>query len=245
MLEKNSDQTHAVIVTGASSGIGYSTVKTLVNRGLTVIAVARREERLKKLSAHHANIIPIVADITQESDRLKIVHHVKSLNKPIHIIHNAAILALGIIEKIDNTLFRQAMETNFLAPVLLTKLLLPFCRNSRLLIISSGLAHYALPGISTYCMSKAALFMFYQCLNVECKPEVLIAGSLAPGLVDTDLQLELRTCSKDTLPGREKYQQHHEQGQLVSTDKVSSFIASILLDTTDQHFSAKEWRFEG
>lgn len=244
MLEQQPDQNHIVIVTGASSGIGYSTVKTLADRDLTVIAVARREERLKKLSAHHSNIVPIAVDITQANDRLKLVDHVKQLNKPIHIIHNAAIPALGTLADIDDALFRQAMETNFLAPVLLTKLLLPFCRYSRLLNISSGLAHYALPGTAAYCMSKAALFMFYQCLNVECKPDILIAGSLAPGIVDTDMQLELRSSSEDKLPVREKFQQFHEQGQLVSTEKVSQFITSVLLDTTDHDFAAKEWRFE-
>lgn len=244
MFKNQPDQTHAVIVTGASSGIGYSTVKTLADRGLTVIAVARRENRLKNLGAHHSNIIPITADITQANARVKIIDSVKKLNKPIHIIHNAAIPALGTIEAIDSTLFLQAMETNFLAPVLLTKSLLSFCRNSRLLNISSGLAHYALPGTAAYCMSKAALFMFYQCLNVECKPEILIAGSLAPGIVDTDMQLELRSSSEDTLPVREKFQQFHEQRQLVSTEKVSQFITSVLLETSDQDFSAKEWRLE-
>lgn len=244
MFEKQPGQAHAVIVTGASSGIGYSTVKTLADRDLTVIAVARREDRLKNLSAHHANIIPVAADITRESDRLTIIDHVKQLNKPIHMIHNAAIPALGTLAVIDDTLFRQAMETNFLAPVLLTKLLLPFCHRSRLLNISSGLAHYALPGTPAYCMSKAALFMFYQCINVEFKPDVLLAGSLAPGIVDTDMQLELRSSSEGVLPVREKFQQFHEQGQLASTEKVSQFITSVMLDTTDHDFSAKEWRCE-
>ena len=94
-------------------------------------------------------------------------------------------------------------------------------------------------------MSKAALYMFYQCLNVECNPGVLIAGSLAPGIVDTDMQLELRSSSEEKLPVREKFQQFHEQRQLASTEKVSQFIASILLETNDHDFSAKEWRFEG
>lgn len=244
MLEKHKKQTHVIIVTGASSGIGYSLVKTLADRNLTVIAIARREDRLKELSAHHLNIIPVAADITEERDRKKIVNTVAKQNKSVHIIHNAAIPALGTTKDIEEMLFRQAMETNFIAPVLLTKMLLPFCRQSRLLNISSGLAHYALPGTGAYCMSKAALFMFYQCLNVEFKPTVLLAGSLAPGIVDTDMQLELRTSAQEKLPVREKFQQFHEHGQLAPAEKVAEFIANVLLETTDQVFSEKEWRFE-
>lgn len=52
------------------------------------------------------------------------------------------------------------------------------------------------------------------------------------------MQLELRSSLK------EKCQQFHEQGQLVSAQKVSQFIADVLLKTSDHDFSSKEWRFE-
>jgi benzil reductase ((S)-benzoin forming) len=244
MFEKSKDPIHAIIVTGASSGIGYSLVKALACQNRTVFAVARREDRLKELGRYGANIIPIVADISEEHGQEKIVTAVAKLNQPLYIIHNAAIPALGTIKDIDNALFRQAMETNFFAPVLLTKLLLPFCHHSRLLNISSGLAHYALQGTPAYCMSKAALFMFYQCLNVEFKAETLLAGSLEPGVVDTDMQLELRSSTAEKLPVREKFQKLYEQGQLVSAEQISQFIIKVLFETTDEEFSEKKWRFE-
>lgn len=50
-------------------------------------------------------------------------------------------------------------------------------------------------------------------------------SAVSVSTADTDMQLELlKSRSKDTLPGRETYQQFHEQGQLLSTEKVSAFI---------------------
>jgi NAD(P)-dependent dehydrogenase (short-subunit alcohol dehydrogenase family) len=236
---------HAIVVTGASSGIGHDLVKHLASQGYTSIAIARREERLLQLSSENKSIIPVVADISTPEGWQKIVAVVKRINQPIHLVHNAAILGLGLLKNLDEARLRQTLETNFFAPVLLTQMLQAFFQKSRLLNISSGLAHYAISGTSAYCMSKAALFMFYQCINVEFPPEILIAGSLAPGVVNTEMQQKLRSSSKEAFPAQEKFQKLYEQHQLISPEKVSKFIAHVLFNTSDEEFAKKEWRMEG
>ncbi|MCD6048521.1 MAG: NAD(P)-dependent dehydrogenase, short-chain alcohol dehydrogenase family [Gammaproteobacteria bacterium] len=241
----DTSKTHAILVTGASSGIGYALTEYLAQCGYKLIAVARREGRLLQLSSENKNIIPVVADISGAEGRQKVVAAVKQINQPVHLIHNAAVAGLGLLKDLEEMSLRQTVETNFFAPVLLTQMLQTFFHKSRLLNISSGLAHYAIPGAAAYCMSKAGLFMFYQCINVDFSPEILIAGSLAPGVVNTEMQQELRSSSKEKFPEQERFQKLYDQHQLLSPEKVSKFIAHVLLNTSDEEFAKKEWRMEG
>ena len=83
--------------------------------------------------------------------------------------------------------------------------------------------------------------MFYKCLNVEFTPDVLVAGSVDPGIVDTEMQQELRNTAKEKLPGKDIFVQFHKEKQLISPDKVSQLIMHMLFATSDKEFAEKEW----
>lgn len=232
---------HLIVVTGASSGIGYALALELATQGYAVLAIARREKIIRAISRKNSLITPLSADITQKSDRNKIIAYIKQQNKPIHLIHNAAVVMPQTLLNLSEAEWQQALAINLEAPMWLTQAAMPYFSQSRVLNISSGLAHYALPGTAAYCLTKSALFMLYQIINSECKPEKVIAGSLKPGVIDTPMQNLLRNTDSNKLPSKEIFENMQTNQQLRSPESVAKFITHVLLTTSNEQFTAREW----
>ena len=233
-----------VVITGASSGIGYALAQELASRGEQVLAVARRGHLLEALQAYHPNIDILVADIALADDRQKIIDTIKQKNMPVNLIHNAAIAKLKAFQSFSDIDWQQGFALNLEAPLWLTKACMPYFDHSRVLHISSGLAHRALAGTGIYSMTKAALYMLYQIINTEMNPEKVIAGSLRPGVVDTAMQQKLRSVSKEDLPDQVYFQQLKDNNLLRKPTDVASYIADVLLNTDDLTFKKQEWNID-
>ncbi len=167
-----------VIVTGASSGIGRELVLQLVAQGASVVALARRAERLAELAAKASapdRLATVCGDITQAGTRSEAISVAISRFGGLDaIINNAGVGAVGpFIESSSETL-RQVMETNFFAPVELIRAALEPLKKGRTPIIvnmSSVLGHRAVPKKSEYCASKFALHGFSDALRAELRNE--------------------------------------------------------------------------
>lgn len=230
-----------IVVTGASSGVGYVLAKILAERGHDVLAIARRESLLKELAASDDNIHYLVADIANKNDRQKIVDYIAAQDKPIHLVHNAAIVMPKMFADLTEQDWQQALAINFEGPLWLTQACLPFFEGSRVLHTSSGLAHFSFPGTAAYSLTKAALHMLYQIINTDMDPAKIIAGSIRPGIIDTPMQQQLRQTDAKDLPCKSHFENVHQQNQLRSPEQVAKFMADILLNTDDDTFKAKEW----
>lgn len=156
--------------------------------------------------------------------------------------------------------WRATMATNVDAPLFLTNALLPQLRakpQARILHISSGAAHYAFAGWTSYCVSKSAFFMLYQCMRDElgAADVPVLVGSVKPGVVDTPMQAVVRGSD---FPGRERFAEMHAKGveraaayaegphtppsdALDTCDNVATFLTWLLRDTSDAEFVEKEW----
>lgn len=103
------------IVTGASSGIGKAISELFVKEGATVVAAARRKERLEELAkAHEGKIFPIVCDVTKESDILAMYDEtLKQFGRIDIVVNNAGAMdGLNGIETTDLALFEKMITTN-------------------------------------------------------------------------------------------------------------------------------------
>lgn len=163
-----------VIVTGASSGIGFELTRLLLERGSRVVATARREEHLNEIltdgvDAGQLEIVP--GDITDPDHRQRLIDvAVGAFGGLDTVVNNAGISSLGSFEASTEEAMRQVMEVNFFAPVELIRLALPqLASGTRPLIvnISSVLGHRAVPQKSEYCASKFALHGFSDSLRAE------------------------------------------------------------------------------
>ena len=162
------------IVTGASSGIGRALVLELTRGGARVVALARREERLRELEAAVADkdsLRWLAGDVTRREDRAAAIELAKREFGALDaLVNNAGIGALGRFDKADESRLRQVMEVNFFAPAEFIREALPALQaGNRPLIVNVGsvLGHRAVPEKSEYCASKFALHGLSDALRIE------------------------------------------------------------------------------
>ncbi|QDV68254.1 3-oxoacyl-[acyl-carrier-protein] reductase FabG [Rosistilla carotiformis] len=176
------------IVTGASSGIGRELAAQLARRGATIVAVARRAERLQQLQADAAAapgaIIPMAGDLTDPTFRQQIIDRVQSISPRLDLlVNNAGIGGIGPFAEATPQRLRQIMEVNFFAPVELTRLALPMLRVAShpvICNISSVLGHRGVPGKSEYCASKFAIHGWSDALRAELASSAIQVTLVSP-----------------------------------------------------------------
>ncbi|MBS1651486.1 MAG: SDR family oxidoreductase [Bacteroidetes bacterium] len=186
-----------VIITGASKGIGFELTKNFIeHKQHTVIAISRNIESLTKLVQKNntTHLIPFKADITKNSDIIKLIKLLKKLKMPVSIlVNNAGKIVNKPFEKIIKSELEAVYLTNVFAPFLLCQALIPFLKQAKkahIVNISSmggfmGSAKFA--GLSAYSSSKMALSGLSECLAEELKPYNISVNCLAIGAVQTEM----------------------------------------------------------
>ena len=122
------------------------------------------------------------------------------------------------------------MSLNVAAPLMLSAALARAGEpgvERRILHVSSGAARNAYPGWSVYCATKAALDLHAKAVALDATPALRVC-SLAPGVVDTDMQAEIRATSADRFPMRERFEAMKRDGALVSADDCARRLVAYL-----------------
>lgn len=186
-----------VLVTGASSGVGYELVKEFIRHEAIgkVIAVARRKERLDELLDFEASLglkgkcSVITADVCSvESDRI-----FSGLEHLDVLVNNAGAFLNAPFDQMSEQDLRDVYDVNVFAPYRLTRLAMPLLRrapNAHVVNIGSmggvqGAVKF--PGLSAYSSSKGALAILTECLAEEHKESSLSFNCLAFGAVQTEM----------------------------------------------------------
>eukprot|EP00743_Colponemidia_sp_Colp-15_P001964 GILK01002137.1.p1 GENE.GILK01002137.1~~GILK01002137.1.p1 ORF type:complete len:255 (+),score=34.46 GILK01002137.1:58-822(+) len=232
----------AALITGAGTGIGRALALSLLAKGYKVYGVGRRVEPLEEV--HRAapsgtHFVCISADVATEEGRKKIVEAVSNAQLSI-LIHNAGVIgSLKPMLELSLHEFRHTMAINTEAPLFLTQALVPnLVRGSRVLNISSGAAHRAIPTWGTYCVSKAALLQVYEMLKAENADSGTSFGSVRPGIVDTDMQTAIRQTPH---ANQESFTKLFQERKLVTSDTVAHFLTWLLTEVGAEEYSSEEW----
>jgi len=164
---------NTILITGGSSGIGLELAGVLIQKGNTVIICGRSEDKLKQARQQYPELHIFKCDISVRKEREKLYGWVRAHYPECNILINNA----AVTHKANFYAERQAMEkatyeveTNFLAPLALTKLFLPLLeqhKNAKLIYITTGLVYTPRTVYLTYCATKAALHSFIQTLRVQ------------------------------------------------------------------------------
>jgi hypothetical protein len=101
-------------------------------------------------------------------------------------------------------------------------------RDRRILHISSGAASNAYAGWSVYCATKAALDQHARAVALDRTPALRIA-SVAPGVIDTDMQAEIRAASEEDFPDRRRFEELKRDRQLRSPAEAGREVVELLL----------------
>lgn len=180
------------VVTGASSGIGAASVRALVADGWAVVALARREERLKALADELGDAVSYaVCDITDEASTQAAVAQVLA-GGPVKALVNCAGAAFGkdpvATASLDD--WRNMYELNVLGTLRITQKLLPALKQApgggTVLVISSTAGIEPYEGGAGYCASKFAEKVMARVLRLEQIGEPVRVIDIAPGMVHTD-----------------------------------------------------------
>ena len=177
-----------ILLTGASSGIGYQTAKDLASLGHAVYAVARRLEQMEPLKAY--GVLPLRLDITDaEACREVVDDLIRREGRLDVLINNAGYGLYGAVEEVSLQEARQVFEVNVFALSRLTQLVLPQMRQQgggRIINLSSIAGRVATPFGAWYHATKFAVEGLSDALRLELAPHGIDVVLIEPGGIKTD-----------------------------------------------------------
>jgi NAD(P)-dependent dehydrogenase (short-subunit alcohol dehydrogenase family) len=184
----------AVVITGASSGIGKACALHLDARGFSVFAGIRREEDGLSLQRKASpRLIPIVFDVTVpdsiETARRTVVRALASPGTTLSLVNNAGVVVGGPLEFLSADDLRKELDVNLVGVVQVTQAFLPLIRRSggRIVNMSSTSGLIALPFLGAYAATKFALEAISDSWRVELRPWRIMVSLIEPGDVATPL----------------------------------------------------------
>lgn len=182
----------AVVVTGATRGIGRAVVGTLVQRGARVGCVARSRSELDQLAAAYGGTARVAVAVADVGDPVQVRAAFESLGEalgPVDVlIANAGVGLYGPVAKLQITDAERLMRVNYLGVVAAVHAVLPSMisrRAGRIVLVGSVAARVAAPLEAAYSASKFAVTGFGEALAVEVAPFDVRVAMVHPGPVDT------------------------------------------------------------
>lgn len=181
----------AIVVTGASSGIGYALAREL-SQSFTVFAGIRQGGDAGLVSGSQGSIVPLTLDVT---DAASIARATQAVTLAVGaqglagLVNNAGICITGPIESVPIDAWREQFEVNVFGPVAMTQAFLPLLRKGRGRIINIGsiAGRHALPATCPYAASKHALASVTDALRMEVQPFGMAVSLVEPGAIETPI----------------------------------------------------------
>lgn len=218
---------HLFIVTGSSRGLGAALVRQLAQPRNTVLGIARKADPALQAEQWTLDL----ADPLPAAERLQAWLRAGTGWASATLINNAALLsAPGPLAATDLAELSAALRVGLEAPALLSRAFLAGTvgvPTRRVLNISSGLGRRAMAGSAAYCAVKAGLDHLSRALALE-EPDVGVV-SLAPGVIDTDMQVQLRGADPERFPEQTRFQGLKDGGQLQTADDTAAAIVRFLM----------------
>lgn len=235
--------THLFILTGASRGMGLAMARKLLKPGNTLLCISRHSNETLAAQAQMAGTTLLqwardLANSAEVSARLE-----QWLREQSHagfasavLINNAGMIPrIGPLSEADADDLRQALAVSLEAPMQLTAAFLrateKWPARRKVLNISSGLGRRPMASQAAYCAAKAGMDHFTRCVALEeaLKPHGAAVCSLAPGVIDTDMQSQLRSAEESAFPDQHSFVNLKNKGQLSSPDEAASLVLAYLI----------------
>lgn len=186
---------YRAVLTGASGGIGRAMARALAPRSACLVLVARDAARLAALAAdlraRHGTlqVVPVAADLATDAGRRAVVAAARDTRADV-LINNAGITDFTLFADQSAASVERILATNALAPMLLTRELLPQLaarRRAHVVNVGSVFGLLGYPGWVSYCASKFALHGFSEALRRELADTKVAVHYLAPRATVTAL----------------------------------------------------------
>jgi NAD(P)-dependent dehydrogenase (short-subunit alcohol dehydrogenase family) len=182
----------AVVITGASTGIGRACALDLDSRGFQVFAGVRRDEDAERLRTERPSIEPVRIDVTDADSiaatRDRVAEAVGGAGLA-GLVNNAGIAVPGPLEHLPMDELRRQLEVNLVGQVAVTQAFIPLLRTARGRIVNIGSigGRVALPMLGPYAASKHAIEGFSDSLRRELRPWGIEVSVVRPGPIATEI----------------------------------------------------------
>jgi benzil reductase ((S)-benzoin forming) len=238
---------HLSILTGASRGMGLAMARQLLSPDRHLLCISRQTNPELALLAQQKGATLTqwsqdLAQTTHAAGRLHdwLIEHGSAAFSSATLINNAGVIPrIGPLEDCPADELANALRVGLEAPMQLTA---AFLRGTgawvaggwqgprKVLNISSGLGRHAMAAQAPYCAAKAGMDHFTRCsaLDEAQKAHGAKLVSLAPGVIDTDMQVQLRAGDPTAFPDRQRFVELQRQGQLTSPDAAAERVLAWL-----------------
>jgi benzil reductase ((S)-benzoin forming) len=233
--------THLFIITGASRGMGLALAQQLLLPGNSLLCISRQANaELASLAA--SQDVPLIQWQADLNDAAPVADLLTGwlAEQPLAydsatLVNNAGVIPqIAPLSDVPATEISRALRVGIEAPMLLTAAFLQATATWRIpkkvLNISSGLGRRAMASQAGYCAAKAAMDHFTRCLALEeaLKPQGAKVCSLAPGVIDTDMQTQLRGAADAQFPDKAAFVGMKEGGSLTSPFEAAGRLIAYL-----------------
>jgi NAD(P)-dependent dehydrogenase (short-subunit alcohol dehydrogenase family) len=196
----------AILVTGASSGIGYATAMRLARRGTIVYAGVRRQADAELVAREGGtNVRPLILDITDSTSIARARTAVSRASDVVlaGLVNNAGVAVAGPLEVLPLEELRKQFDVNFFGTIEMTQAFLPLLRESagRIVNVSSIGGKLAAPFVGAYASSKFALEAASDALRLELRPFGVSVALVEPGAVKTPIWQRSSAASRGVFGG--------------------------------------------
>jgi len=177
-----------ILVTGATSGIGFATAQLLINMGCSLYVVGRNTERLAELETlGNGKVKSIQADLRDNEDIKKIV---EAIDKIDGFVHSAGVVKNIPLQFISRDYLETERSLNYDSFLFLTQLLMKKRKvnhGGSIIPVSSIASSVGMNGLAIYCGVKAALVGTMRVLAKEFSNNKIRVNTVSPGMVKTEL----------------------------------------------------------
>ena len=224
-----------IVVTGASRGLGAALVQEALAAGASVASCARGEQPLATPERQLTRQLSVTDGAAMAAFAAATVARFGAIDL---WVNNAGVLGpVGPLRSADMGALGEALQVNVLGVALGSQLYAQHCRvagrNGVLINLSSGAARRAYAGWCAYCGSKAAVDRLSEVVALE--EPLLRVHALAPGVFESDMQVQLRGLQADVFPEVAKFQGLHRDGALLSPVAVAQKLLSFAFGTSDKN----------
>jgi benzil reductase ((S)-benzoin forming) len=233
---------HLTILTGASRGMGHAMALQLLAAGHDLLCISRKTS--DDLAARAAQAGRVLEQWPQDLARgdaaaARLDTWLKGQEPgglaSVTLINNAGLIPrVAPLDDIPAAQLVDAMRVDLEAPMLLAGAFLRatagWTATRKVLNISSGLGRRAMAAQAAYCAAKAGMDHFTRCVALEQErlPNGARVCSLAPGVIDTDMQVQLRSAEPARFPDRGNFVGLKEKGVLASPEEAAARVLAFL-----------------
>jgi benzil reductase ((S)-benzoin forming) len=224
------------ILTGHSKGLGLGIAKSLLARGYPVLGLSRSintELQTQFPTLLHQAPVDLAENLAlQHMLSNNTLQEFMANATQLLLINNAGLVSpIGPLNAQAASDISRSIQLNVTVPMVLSAQLtqlLTAGQHLRILHVSSGAGRSAYPGWSVYCATKAALDMHAKAVALDQNRNVLVC-SLAPGVIDTDMQAQIRQTDEALFPNKKRFEELKSNQQLTCPEKAGERLVDYLL----------------